>query len=46
MSDVSFMPKRSSRLPLRRRRAELVIDVEARGGPAIAAVLVVLRWLP
>lgn len=57
--DAPSMPKRSSQLSLRARRrsatgAELVVDVDARGGPAIAAVallllaaavVVLLRWL-
>lgn len=56
VSDAQFMPKRPSQLSLhaRRRGAELAVAVEARGGPAIAAVallvaavvvVLLLRWL-
>ena len=55
-SDARPMPKPPSHLSLHARRcgAELAVAVEARGGPAIAAVallaaaavvLVLLRWL-
>lgn len=57
VSDARSMPKPPSQLSLhaRRRGAELAVAVEARGGPAIAAVallaaavvvvLLLLRWL-
>jgi len=56
-SDAPFMLKPSSKLSLRKRRcsAELTLDVEGRGRPAITAVallaaatvmVVLLRWLP
>jgi hypothetical protein len=47
------MPKPSSKLSIRRRGAELAVDVEAGGGPPIAVVaplgavvIVLLRRLP